>query len=747
MSIYLQNRLPAEMPENAPATEFSAARAMQKLRVISARPHPIGSQDHATVRDYISRELSNLGLTPETQKTVSVNMRWGSPFATGTVQNVLARIKGTNNNRAVLLVAHYDSVATSFGANDDGAGVVTLLETARALKTSGPLKNDVILLFSDGEEVGLLGANAFTAHPWAKDVGVFMNFESRGNTGPVVMFETSNGNNDLIREFDRASPRSMASSVFYEIYKLLPNDTDFTVLNNAGAQGLNFAYLDGIQHYHTLLDNVQEINPRTLQDLGSNALALTKHFGNQDLGAKTTDAVYFNVLGATLIRYTHGVAVALLVLTVLLFAFVAWHGFKTKQLRFFGILWGFLALVVAVIVSAFATLLAWSAILAVRSSIRAVPWSEPYNSNIFRVAFVLLALGLTSLVYLLIRRRTDWRNLLLGALIWWLILAVAVTLLIPGASYLFTLPLLFLLIGLAIVFYLRNAKWVVAQLVMAVAMLPAVILWAPMIYVIFVALTLNSAWRVTICVALFFGLLLPPIVQAVNSWRWVVPYVLVATSIILLIVGVVGVRFDKRRPKMNNLFYAFDADTGKPFFASSDEKRDEWTTQFLSSNFDRGPLPDFFPGSGRAYWKSTASAGQLAGPQATVTTDHTDNNVRTLSFRVSSPRRAPMIAIYTAPDTEVMDASVDGKRAFRGSSDPSQPSPPMKNWGLQFYALPVEGVEVVLKLPAGKPFKMLVVDRSYGLPETAAAKPRPEYMIPTPYGVSDVTLVSKSFSF
>jgi hypothetical protein len=71
----------------------------------------------------------------------------------------------------------------------------------------------------------------------------------------------------------------------------------------------------------------------------------------------------------------------------------------------------------------------------------------------------------------------------------------------------------------------------------------------------------------------------------------------------------------------------------------------------------------------------------------------------------------------------------------------------MKNWGLQFYALPVEGVEVVLKLPAGKPFKMLVVDRSYGLPETAAAKPRPEYMIPTPYGVSDVTLVSKSFSF
>lgn len=739
VSIYLQNRLPTEVPENAAATEFSSARALQKLRLISAHPHPIGSQEHAVVRDHIYRELSNLGLAPETQKTISVNTRWGSPFPTATVQNVLARIPGTNNSRAVLLVAHYDSVAGSFGANDDGAGVVTLLETARALKSSGPLKNDVIFLFSDGEEVGLLGAKAFTAHPWARDVGVFMNFESRGNTGPVVMFETSNGNNELIRQFNQASPRSMASSVFYEIYKLLPNDTDFTVLNNAGAQGLNFAYLDGIQHYHTLLDNVQEINPRTLQDLGASALALTKHFGNTDVGPKTTNAVYFNVFGATLIRYTGVVSIVFLVLTVLLLAFVGWHGFKTKQLTVFGVVWGFLALLGAIVVSAFATWLAWWLILTIRSSIRNVPWSEPYDSNIFRLAFVLLALGLTSAVCLLVARRSDWRSLTLGALLWWLILAVAVTFMIPGASYLFTLPLLFLLIGLTIVFYLGNSESLLSQLVLAIAMLPAVVLWVPTIYVVFVALTLNSAWIVAICAALLFGLLLAPIVHAINLWRGLVPAVFVVTSVILLIAGTAVLRFDKRHPQMNNLFYALNADTGKAVFASSDEKRDEWTTQFLSRNFERNRMPDFFPGSGRLYWQSEATATQLAGPQAAVTADHTENSVRTLSLRIASPRRAPVIAIYTAPDTEVIDAAVDGNRAFRESG-----GPPMKNWGLQFYALPAEGIEVALKLHDGKPFKMLVVDRSYGLPET---KPRPENMIPTPYGVSDVTLVSKSFSF
>lgn len=741
LSIYLQNRLPAEVFENAAATEFSSARALQKLRVISAHPHPIGSQEHAVVRDHIYRELSNLGLTPETQKTVAVNTRWGSPFATASVQNVLARLKGTNNSRAVLLVAHYDSVASSFGANDDGAGVVTLLETARALKSAGPLKNDVIFLFSDGEEVGLLGAKAFTAHPWARDVGVFMNFESRGNTGPVVMFETSNGNNELIRQFDQASPRSMASSVFYEIYKLLPNDTDFTVLNNAGAQGLNFAYLDGIQHYHTFLDNAQEINPRTLQDLGSNALALTKHFGNTDLGPKTGNAVYFNVLGATLIRYTQVVSIALLVLTVLLFVVAVWRGFKTTQLTISGIVWGFLALLGAIVISALATWVAWWLILTLRSSIRSVPWSEPYASNIFRVAFVLLALGLTAAVYLLISRRADWRSLTVGALLWWLILAVAVTFVIPGASYLFTLPLLFMLIGLAIVLYLGNPESLVSQLVLAIAMLPAVFLWAPMIYVVFVALTLNSAWIVAICAALLFGLLIAPIVNAINLWRGLVPAVFLATSVVLLIGGTVVLRFDKRHPRMNNLFYAINADTGKAVFASSDEKRDEWTMQFFTRNFERNRMPDFFPGSGRLYWQSEASATQLPSPQASVTADHTENSVRTLSLRITSPRRAPVIAIYTAPDTEVIDAAVDGNRAFRESA-----GPPMKNWGLQFYALPAEGIEVTLKLHDGKPFKMLVVDRSYGLPE-AAAKPRPENTIPTPYGVSDVTLVSKSFSF
>jgi len=108
----------------------------------------------------------------------------------------------------VALVCHHDSVPTGPGASDDGAGVAALLEAARALKAGPALQNDVILLFTDGEEAGLDGARAFAAGcPWLKDIGLVLNFEARGVSGPVFMFETSVGNGPIIREFARAAPR------------------------------------------------------------------------------------------------------------------------------------------------------------------------------------------------------------------------------------------------------------------------------------------------------------------------------------------------------------------------------------------------------------------------------------------------------------------------------------------------------------------------------------------------------------
>ena len=161
--------LPRPVPATAPLTVFSSGRALQHIEAIAQKPHPTGSPANAAVRDYLVRELAALGLRPEVQKVTAARYASGELVA-GTPENVVARLKGTATGKAFMLAAHYDSVPTGPGASDDGAGVAAMLETARALKAGPPLKHDVIFLFTDGEEAGLLGARAFVdSHPWAKE--------------------------------------------------------------------------------------------------------------------------------------------------------------------------------------------------------------------------------------------------------------------------------------------------------------------------------------------------------------------------------------------------------------------------------------------------------------------------------------------------------------------------------------------------------------------------------------------------
>lgn len=109
-------------------------------------------------------------------------------FSAGTVTNVVARIRGTSSTGAIALNAHYDSGATGPAASDNGSGVVTALETVRAILAGEPLRNDVIVVFSDAEEHGDLGAAASNQqHPWASDVRLALNFEAQGSGGPVLL--------------------------------------------------------------------------------------------------------------------------------------------------------------------------------------------------------------------------------------------------------------------------------------------------------------------------------------------------------------------------------------------------------------------------------------------------------------------------------------------------------------------------------------------------------------------------------
>ena len=204
---------PAVVSADAPAKEFSAERAMAHLEVIARKPHPVGSPENARVRDYLIQEISAMGLRPQVQKTTVFESVPDEADAT-TVKNILVRIEGkAPTNRAVLITAHYDSVVTGPGAGDNGMSVATMLETLRAVRAGPPSRNDLIFLFNDGEEAGLIGSTAFVEqHPWAKDVGVVFDFDRSDGRGVAILSWTAAHDGWLVQEIANALPGTVATS-------------------------------------------------------------------------------------------------------------------------------------------------------------------------------------------------------------------------------------------------------------------------------------------------------------------------------------------------------------------------------------------------------------------------------------------------------------------------------------------------------------------------------------------------------
>lgn len=736
--------VPPDINSNAPPTEFSSARAREYLKAIAVKPHPIGSPAHAEVRDYILGELSKIGLQPQVQKTTAVNPRWDSSYRAATVENIVAKLEGTNNTRAVLLVGHYDVAPTSLGASDDGAAIVSLLETLRALKASAPLKNDVIFLATDGEEIGLLGAIAFVQqHPWAKDVGVVLNFEARGDHGPSVMFQTSDENGWLIDELAETVSRPVANSFSADIYKHLPNETDFTVFKNSGMNGLNFAYIEGVSVYHSSLDNIANLDERSLQHHGMYALALARRFGNSDLNRPTggSEAVYFDLFGRTLIHYSRTTALVLATLVALITLGSIALGLRRRRLSLSGQAWGFLALLLSMVGATLVVMLVRWTLGALAGARNSFQQGDTRINHLYLIGFVLLTVAATTLVYGLFRKRVSVENLAVGALLWFLLLLVVSHIYFPGGSYLAVWPLLSALIVWILKFTLPTEKLSLTtlSLVSAVCAAPGIVLISPLAYQLFVAVGISQPILVVVPVTLLLGLVLINLELVASSFRWLLP---IAATLAAACFIVAALLQRPEQPRSNEIFYALNADTGKAVWASGDASPDEWTSQFLSSNAPAAPLDDCLPWLNRqVFLQQPAPAATLAAPEIKVLDDQVQEQTRLIHLRVSSAREAAALIIYSG--TEFSEAFVNGQPLAKQDALAWE-----KGQMLLYAAPPREGIELLLKTKSSEPLIMKVVDRSFQFPELAnlTIKARPSYIVPAPFSYSDSTFISKSFS-
>jgi len=466
-------RLPAPQPADAAPELVSAGRMRAVLDELAAEPHPVGSARHELVRERLLERLRALGHEPEEQR----GERRGHALV-----NVLVRVPGTDPTGTLLCLAHYDSVPTGPGAGDDGVGTASWLEALRALGARGwKPRNDVVFLWSDGEELGLLGADLFAdEHPLAAGVRTVVNLEAIGNGGPAVLFELGPENGARVSTYAAAVDAPTGTSLADAVYRRMPNDTDLTVFLRRGISGFNLAITSGSSAYHAPHDTPAHLDPRSQQHMAESALALAEALGSADLGALDgPDVTFFDLLGRGLVVYPRAWDAGVLLVAL---AGVALLLCRAQEER--GSLWlGLARFPASCLATALCAFVVWWILDRVAAWLG--PEQDWVTGNTTSATLLLagLALGVVGLELRRATGRAFDAARARAALVWFALAAVGALVFLRGASFALSWPLVLAAAG-ALAFGARARAPARTALLLALPLAAALVLDLPILHLL-----------------------------------------------------------------------------------------------------------------------------------------------------------------------------------------------------------------------------------------------------------------------
>lgn len=681
-------------PADIAPDQFSARRAFGELTDLIAnnKPHPSGSAENLRIRKTIERKFLAMGYTPQIQRALACTLHY--PGCTR-VENIIVRVRGTGSGDAILLTAHYDSVPAGPAAADDGVGTVTILEIARNLKAMPAFKNDFIFLITDGEEGGLRGARAFAdENPLMDSVKLVVNLEARGASGPGTMFETSANNQNLIQSFAKTNPHPVANSLSYEIYKRLPNDTDYSIYKAEGIAGLNFAFTGDVALYHSRLDDLAHLDKSSLQDQGDNMLSAVLAFGNLDLNRlKTTqDATYIDVFGKTLLHWPSWANLPLALLCLVVLILIGFRGklCPIKVLKALGV-----SLLAGAGVIGLGYLLSFP--LGRWPDLFYLDHPHPWPG---RLAMIFAA-GFASWGFV----RVFGKGLSLNGQIWsagliFALCSIISAVLMGGASYIFLLPALAISVGLAFDLLFKNKNWWLAAWFGFVVM-------CYMAFYHFIALEIilpyrQAHLRIAPLVFLAFGLLPFFIAAQSAGLKRGLGWAMGALALGCALVSWQLPGFDAAHPRAQNFIYAEGYDGDKAVWISEVVDRQDET--FLQkSGFGIQDRP-------KALWKMVgrhiamkqAAKTGYAPPMVDIVDDVSTAQGRTLVFDIASAQNGFEMALAFDPQNPPIKVWINDKLAADYSAKPYRRALTIRGPGAHTYRVKIEAKP--------GPFAMAVVD-------------------------------------
>jgi hypothetical protein len=533
------------------------------------------------------------------------------------------------------------------------------------------------------------------------------------------MFETGPGNLDAARAL-RSTRDATAGSVYATIYRTLPNDTDLSEVAVLGLPALNFAFADGVERYHTSHDDVAHLNPGSLQHHGSQMLAMVRTFGTEPLPrTRTGDGVFFDLPIIGLVVYPVGLELPLAIIALVLVGTLVIRDRK-------GVGIGVLATIVAVIVSGGVGLVVG------RMFAGPAVWS-----GLNATGLAMLSLSVTAACYAVAKRWSTPRGLHVGALIVWLVLALAISWRTPGVGYLFTWPLLFAA-GSALLPRGREVgEWAAAVVTLLVLV--------GLIYgvsVVMLGVVGTGAIALSVVASLVTVLLAPQFELIAGDARWSGAPWLAGAGVVCLVIAALTVHPSADHPLRSALVYAENADSSDAWLGTFGSLANAWTRDVVDQGTP-GPNPAWAArlSDGGSYTGRKVQRMPLSAPNAILVHDTLINGARDVVLRVSAPAGTTAL-VMRARGVKVLASSIDGRVV-----DTTRYRHRVRDWVMEYCAVPDTGAIVALSIPADGHIDFDLAARRPGIPLVPGVRipPRPQYVVPSQTG--DVNIVYRQWRF
>lgn len=739
--------LQPSIESNQDATSFSVEKAKGHVDKMAELEHFTGSEGHSKVRNYLILELEKLGLQPHVQQDFSTTYNKGLSIAVP--ENIIAKIKGKNPDApALMLLSHYDSgVHSSFGAADAASGVAAILVAVESYLASNiQPQQDIIILFSDTEEVGLNGANLFVeAHPWASNIGLVVNFEARGSAGPSSMvLEINSGNKELIKHFSKAAiPNPFANSLMYSVYKLLPNSTDSTVFREkANIPSIFFAFIDDHYNYHTALDTSENLSLASLNQQGVYALGLLNYFSSAPVSNlnSNSDYVYFNFPFVGMIYFSTAVVLLLIIVGfVSLFALV-YVGIQKHLITLKSIGKCLLVVVFTLLFAFIIGNYGWKLIQFSYPQYELILQGFPYNGASYIIAFVCLAVAFFFTIFNQFGLKWKAIEVLSIAVFIWLVLSLLAYFYLVGASY-FVIPAMFGLFSLwcLIVFKMNN------QLLHFLLALPLLFTIVPFVYYFPVGLGLSAVF-VSCLFAVLILLLISPLLANFQALRGL-SFLLFCTSLFYLGNAHINSNFNTSQPRPSSLVFCQDNDANESFWASYDFELSKWNSMYFKGNSTIDTLINFESKyANRFKFASHAEDINIAASSHSVELMNQDSTSKRFKFSLTPNRELNRYEAFFDRAIEIDKVSINGK--FIDIDFANQFSPRNLRF-FNYYVANQEALTIEFTAFTNEDFNLRIYESAYDLinhPKLNVQN-RPSDEIPTPFVLNDATILTYTIPF